>query len=84
MAKTKTVTLCGVTMTLVLDVCVKCGEEVWFKPPARVCDCCVSEFIDVSGTSSERGSVRESDLNYQGSIPDKTEEAGQPHRNVDD
>lgn len=82
--KTKTVVLCGVTMTLSLYDCRKCGEATWFTGGARICNACASEFIDLSAGQKERGSVRQVDLNYQGSIPDKTEEAGQPQRHADD
>ena len=82
--KTKTVTLCGVTMTLTLDDCRRCGEQTWFTGLARTCNACASEFIDITGGSAERGSVRTADMEYQGSIPDKTEEAGQPQRHADD
>lgn len=74
--KMKVVCLLGQKRTLFLRDCRRCGEETWFSDGVYVCDGCASEFIDLSGP--ERSSVRRADMAYNGEIPDKTEEMGQP------
>jgi hypothetical protein len=74
--RTKIVKLCGKEVVMTLRDCRRCDEPTWFSADAFVCDECVGEFIELR--SPERSSVKRSDRQYQGNIPDKTEAMGQP------
>lgn len=78
--RTKVVTLCGAAYLLRLLDCWKCGEPTWFREGAQVCDSCASEFIDIRPEHghSEPSTVRRCDIDYEGDIADRVEEAGQP------
>lgn len=78
--RTKVVTLCGAAYLLRLLDCWKCGEPTWFREGVQVCDLCASEFIDIRPEHgrNEPSTVRRCDIDYEGDIADRVEEAGQP------
>ena len=78
--RTKVVTLCGADYLLRLLDCWKCGEPTWFREGVQVCDLCASEFIDIrpDHDHNEPSTVRRCDIDYEGDIADRVEEAGQP------